>query len=132
VKASDRGRPHGLWRLRGFGSGVVWAFVGLWGFTGVAASLGLGNIVFNVVMVGLARPMWRRWKGESEALESPSWKRVHRSMRGGGPRPGMQSRQRKERSQEQGGKNTLSLSTIKRVVVPPREYGNKADCQLVG
>jgi O-antigen/teichoic acid export membrane protein len=56
---------------------IAWALVGLWGFTGVAASLGLGNIVFNVVMASLARPMWRRWEGESEALESPSWKKVH-------------------------------------------------------
>jgi len=51
--------------------GVAWALVGPLGFVGVAASLGLGNLVFNVVMAGLIRPMWRRWNDDGSAPEPP-------------------------------------------------------------
>jgi O-antigen/teichoic acid export membrane protein len=51
--------------------GVAWAVVGSWGFDGVAASLGLGYLVFNIVMAGLVRPMWRRWNDVGSAPQPP-------------------------------------------------------------
>jgi O-antigen/teichoic acid export membrane protein len=46
---------------------VAWAVVGSWGFVGVAAAFGVGNLVFNLVMAGMVRPMWRRWTDDTPA-----------------------------------------------------------------
>jgi O-antigen/teichoic acid export membrane protein len=48
-----------------------WVLVESWGFVGVAASLGLGNLLFNLVMASLMRPTWRRWIDDGSAPEPP-------------------------------------------------------------